>query len=66
MNSTFFCLLRLRRASASSTMAGASIASTSARLSGTGWWLWPTNPVTDGVCRTADQDSSVSSIRTST
>ena len=40
--------------------------STSSRLSGTGWWLWPTNPVTDGVCRTADHDSSVRSIRTRT
>ena len=37
-----------------------------ALLSDTGWWLWPTNPVTDGVCRTAAQDSSVRSIRTST
>ena len=40
--------------------------STSSRLSGTGWWLWPTKPVTEGVCRTAAQDSSVRSIRTST
>ena len=46
--------------------AGASMFSTSSRLSGTGWWLCPTKPVTDGVWRTADQDSSVRSIRTST
>ena len=40
--------------------------STSDMLSGTGWWLWPTKPVTDGVWRTAAQDSSVRSMRTST
>ncbi len=45
---------------------GASIEKTSSRLSGTGWWVWPTNPVTPGVCRTAPHDSSVRSIRTST
>ena len=45
---------------------GASIFSTSSRLSGTGWLECPTKPVTDGVCRTVDQDSSVRSIRTST
>src|SRR5215218_7855774 len=53
-------------ASAAATTVGASMFSTSSMLSGTGWWLWPTNPVTDGVWRTADQDSSVRSIRTRT
>src|SRR6266508_1021869 len=53
-------------ASAAATTPGASIFSTSSRLSGTGCWLCPTKPVTDGVCRTVDQDSSVRSIRTST
>ena len=53
-------------ASARATTAGASMFSTSVMLSGTGWWLWPTKPVTDGVCRTAAQDSSVRSIRTRT
>src|SRR5919107_20169 len=51
---------------AAATTAGASIFSTSSRLRGTGCWLWPTKPVTDGVWRTADQDSSVRSMRTST
>ena len=53
-------------ASATATTAGASMFSTSLMLSGTGWWLWPTKPVTDGVWRTADQDSSVRSMRTRT
>src|SRR3954453_10642639 len=53
-------------ASAWAATAGASMLSTSSRLSGTGWWLCPTKPVTDGVCRTAAQDSSVRSMRTST
>ena len=39
---------------------------TSSRLSGTGELECPTKPVTDGVCRTVDQDSSVRSMRTST
>ncbi len=39
---------------------------TSSRDSGEGRWVWPTKPVTPGVLRTAPQDSSVSSIRTST
>ena len=47
-------------------MVGASMFSTSVMLSGTGWCAWPTKPVTDGVCRTAAQDSSVRSIRTRT
>ena len=45
---------------------GASIVTTSSSESGTGWWVWPTNPVTPGVCRTAPHDSSVRSIRTRT
>src|SRR5215213_8704171 len=45
---------------------GASMEKTSLVLSGTGWWVLPTNPVTPGVCRTAPHDSSVRSIRTST
>src|SRR6478735_700440 len=53
-------------ASARATTAGASMLSTSDIDSGTGWWLWPTKPVTDGVCRTADHDSSVRSMRTRT
>src|SRR5215211_3490512 len=51
---------------AAATTAGASIFSTSSRLSGTGEFECPTNPVTDGVWRTVDQDSSVKSIRTRT
>src|SRR6187200_2140460 len=43
-------------ASALAWTAGPSMFSTSSRLSGIGWWLWPTKPVTDGVCRTPDQD----------
>ncbi len=39
---------------------------TSSRVSGDGSWVCPTNPVTPGVCRTADQDWSVRSIRTRT
>ena len=53
-------------ASARATTAGASMLSTSDIDSGTGWWLWPTKPVTDGVWRTAAQDSSVRSMRTRT
>ena len=53
-------------ASAVATTAGASMFSTSSMVSGTGWCRWPTKPVTDGVWRTADQDSSVRSIRTRT
>ena len=52
--------------SAAAWTAGASMFSTSSMLSGTGWWLLPTNPVTDGVWRTVDHDSSVRSMRTST
>ncbi len=47
-------------------MDGASIFSTSSIVSGTGWCRCPTKPVTDGVWRTADQDSSVRSMRTRT
>ena len=47
-------------------MDGASIFSTSSIVNGTGWCRCPTNPVTDGVWRTADQDSSVRSMRTRT
>src|ERR671912_61285 len=43
---------------AAATTAGASIFSTSSRLSGTGELECPTKPVTDGVWRTVDQDSS--------
>src|SRR3954453_1111864 len=53
-------------ASALATTAGASMFSTSDMLSGTGWWAWPTKPVTEGVWRTAAHDSSVRSIRTRT
>src|SRR4051794_8522425 len=53
-------------ASARATTAGASMFSTSVIESGTGWWLWPTKPVTDGVWRTAAHDSSVRSMRTRT
>src|SRR6476660_649943 len=45
---------------------GASMVKTSSRLSGTGWWVWPTKPVTPGVWRTAPQLSSVRSMRTRT
>src|SRR5690606_6257723 len=45
---------------------GASIEKTSSSVSGTGWWVWPTNPVTPGVWRTAPHDSSVRSMRTRT
>jgi hypothetical protein len=31
-----------------------------------GRWVWPTKPVTPGVLRTADHDSSVRSMRTRT
>ena len=45
---------------------GASIEKTSSSVSGTGWCVWPTKPVTPGVCRTAPHDSSVRSMRTRT
>lgn len=45
---------------------GASIEMTSSGVSGTGWWVCPTNPVTPGVWRTTPHDSSVRSIRTRT
>ncbi len=51
---------------AGSTIVGASHPSTSSNDSGSGWWALPTKPVTEGVLRTADHDSSVSSMRTST
>src|SRR5699024_10434564 len=53
-------------AGAFSSMVGASIETTSSWVSGTGEWARPTNPVTPGVWRTAPQDSSVRSMRTST
>ena len=45
---------------------GARNCMTSSMDSGDGRWVCPTKPVTPGVLRTADHDSSVSSIRTST
>src|SRR4051794_32113655 len=45
--------------------AGASILTTSSMVSGEGLDVAPTNPVTPGVLRTAPQDSSLSSMRTS-
>ena len=37
-----------RRLGTARSTAGASMFSTSVMLSGTGWWAWPTKPVTDG------------------
>jgi transcriptional antiterminator NusG len=54
-------------APAGASKVGLSISKTSSRRSGTGLYAsWPTKPVTPGVCRTAPQEASVRSIRTST
>ena len=56
--STAFC------ATTTFCFGGASCLTTSSTVSGVGREVWPTKPVTPGVLRTADHDSSVRSIRT--